>query len=572
MVFDTLRIMINLNCYFASMLYKLFIQNYAIIDELTVKFHPRFNIITGETGAGKSILVGALGLVLGERADSQVLRDNGKKCIVEASFQSKVSKEIRQFFLQEDLDADDSITIRREIAANGKSRSFINDTPVNLAQLKELASMLVDLHQQFDTLELGDDDFQRTVLDVLAGNADILQKYKVIHRKSTLNVGELTLLNQKKNTAAKESDYFNFLYSELQEIGLKENELEQLDQELQVLSNAENIKTVLAASSYGLNDGEQPLVQQVKIIAQQLQGLKAMHPDIVAVTERLLSAQIELGDIADELENINDRISLDPERLNTVNERLATGYKLLKKHNVHTTAELIAIQEDLATKLQQVLNIGEEILKLEKLVAVLNEEATRMAVIISANRKKIIPQLEEKIAVLLKQVGMPNASVKVKMTDAGLQPHGSDEIEFLFDANKSGKYEPLRKVASGGELSRLMLSIKSIVAKSIQLPTLIFDEIDTGISGEAARQVGVIMKELARHHQVISITHQPQIAAKADAHFFVFKREKQGVIQTGIKQLTDEERVDAIANMMAGDNPSATVLQNAKEMLLQVQN
>ena len=554
------------------MLYKLFIQNYAIIDELTVKFHPRFNIITGETGAGKSILVGALGLVLGERADSQVLRDNGKKCIVEASFQSKVSKEIRQFFLQEDLDADDSITIRREIAANGKSRSFINDTPVNLAQLKELASMLVDLHQQFDTLELGDDDFQRTVLDVLAGNADILQKYKVIHRKSTLNVGELTLLNQKKNTAAKESDYFNFLYSELQEIGLKENELEQLDQELQVLSNAENIKTVLAASSYGLNDGEQPLVQQVKIIAQQLQGLKAMHPDIVAVTERLLSAQIELGDIADELENINDRISLDPERLNTVNERLATGYKLLKKHNVHTTAELIAIQEDLATKLQQVLNIGEEILKLEKLVAVLNEEATRMAVIISANRKKIIPQLEEKIAVLLKQVGMPNASVKVKMTDAGLQPHGSDEIEFLFDANKSGKYEPLRKVASGGELSRLMLSIKSIVAKSIQLPTLIFDEIDTGISGEAARQVGVIMKELARHHQVISITHQPQIAAKADAHFFVFKREKQGVIQTGIKQLTDEERVDAIANMMAGDNPSATVLQNAKEMLLQVQN
>ncbi len=551
------------------MLHKLFIQNYAIIDELSVTFHSRFNIITGETGAGKSILVGALGLVLGERADSNVLRDNGKKCIVEASFHSKVSKEIKQFFLQEDLDTDDTITIRREIAANGKSRSFINDTPVNLTQLKELASMLVDLHQQFDTLELGDDDFQRAVLDALAGHGEILLQYQNTYRQFATEQKTLKQLIDQQANANKELDYYKYLYAELEEAGLQPNELENLEQELQLLSNAENIKTVLAAGYFGLNDGELPLVQQLKIIVQQLQGLKAVNTEITAVTERLLSAQIELTDIADELETINDRISLDPERLNTVNERLALGYKLLKKHNAKTSDELIAIQQDLSQKLQQVLNIDESILQKEKLVTQLKKEAEAKAAAISENRKKVIPELETKIAGLLKQVGMPNALLKVKITTETLQIHGSDAIEFLFDANKSGKFEPLRKVASGGELSRLMLSIKSIVARSMQLPTLIFDEIDTGISGEAARQVGSIMKDLAMHHQVISITHQPQIAARADAHFFVYKKEKQGMVQTGIKQLSDDERVEAIASMMAGDNPSVTVLQNAKEMLLQ---
>ena len=552
------------------MLSTLFIQNYAIIDELTVRFSPHFNIITGETGAGKSILVGALGLVLGERADSQVLRDNGKKCIVEASFNSKPGIEIREFFQQGDLDADDNITLRREIAPNGKSRSFINDTPVNLAQLKKLTSMLVDLHQQFDTLELGNDDFQRGVLDALAGHGNNLQQYQYIFRQFSSEQKALQQLKEQQVNANRELDYYKFLHNELEETGLKENELEEMEQELQVLSNAENIKTILAASCFGLNDGEQPLVQQVKIIVQQLQSLKAIHPAITAVTERLLSAQIELSDIAGDLENINDGLNLDPKRLNTVNERLATGYKLLKKHNVKTTADLIARQEDLLAKLQQVLNIDDSILQKEKLVEQLKDDAIKLATIISNSRKKIVPGLEEKIASLLKQVGMPNALLKIKITAAlSLQLHGSDDIGFLFDANKSGKFEPLHKVASGGELSRLMLSIKSIVARSMQLPTLIFDEIDTGISGEAARQVGVIMKNLAKLHQVISITHQPQIAARADAHFFVYKKEKQGAIQTQIKQLNDEERVDVIANMMAGDNPSVTVLQNAKEMLLQ---
>ncbi|MEO7312669.1 MAG: DNA repair protein RecN [Chitinophagaceae bacterium] len=551
------------------MLHKLFIQNYAIIDELVVKFHPRFNIITGETGAGKSILAGALGVVLGERADSNVLRDTSKKCIVEASFHSKVSKEIKEFFLQEDLETDDSIMIRREIAASGKSRSFINDTPVNLTQLKALAGMLVDLHQQFDTLELGDNDFQRAVVDALAGHGDILLQYQNGYRQYTGEQKRLQELKIHQANASKELDYYKYLFTELEETGLAENELEDLDQELHVLSNAENIKSKLSAAYFGLTDGEIPLVQQLKIIAQQLQSLKAVHSGVLGVTDRLVSAQIELSDIADELEALNDNVNLDPERLNIVNERLAAGDKLLKKHQVTTTAALLAIQQSLALKLEQVLNIDDTVVEKEKLVDLLQKEALLKAALISDNRKKIIPDLEQRIAALLKQVGMPNALLKVRITTAGLQLHGSDEIEFLFDANKSGKFEPLRKVASGGELSRLMLSIKSIVARSMQLPTLIFDEIDTGISGEAARQVGAIMKDLAQHHQVISITHQPQIAARADAHFYVYKKEKQGIIQTGIRQLADDERVDAIANMMAGDNPSVTVLQNAKEMLLQ---
>ena len=550
------------------MLYRLFIQNYAIIDELAVAFHPHFNIITGETGAGKSILVGALGLVLGERADSNVLRDTTKKCIVEATFHSKVSKEIKQFFLEEDLDSDDSITIRREIAANGKSRSFINDTPVNLTQLKELASMLVDMHQQFDTLELGDDGFQRKVLDAMAAHGQVLQQYGVVYKQYISEQRTLQQLKDQQANANKELDYHKFLYTELEEAALQPNELEDMEQELELLSNAENIKSILNASFFGLKESEEPIVQQVKLILQQLQGLKAAHPGITAVTERLQSVHIELGDIADELETINDHISLDPERLSIVNDRLALGYKLLKKHNVKTTDELISIQQSLSEKLQQFTNIEESIAEKEKAVTKLKEEALTMANTISSNRKIQIPILEEKMAALLKQVGMPNALLKVKILPCELQPYGNDTIEYLFDANKSGRYEPLRKVASGGELSRLMLSIKSIVARSMQLPTLIFDEIDSGISGETARQVGVIMKDLAQHHQVISITHQPQIAAKADAHFFVYKQDRQGAIQTQIRQLDNDERIDVIANMMAGDNPSLTVMQNAKEMLL----
>lgn len=324
---------------------------------------------------------------------------------------------------------------------------------------------------------------------------------------------------------------------------------------------------MLSASYFALKESEDPVVQQLKSLVQQLQTLKSLHSDVNSLVERLQSVQIELNDIAGELEHINDKISLNPQRLQELNDRLNAGYKLLKKHNVQTTAELIAIREDLQGKLQQVLNIDEEIAEKEKQMQEQKKAAQQMADIITENRKKVIPGFEGKVAALLKQVGMPNALIKVKLTEAGLQADGQDAIEYLFDANRSGRFEPLRKVASGGELSRLMLSIKSIVASSMQLPTLIFDEIDSGISGEAARQVGIIMKDLARSHQVISITHQPQIAARADAHFFVYKQEMKNGIQTQVRQLSIDERVEKIANMMAGDNPSGTVLQNAREMM-----
>ena len=550
------------------MLHQLSIQNYALIDELNVSFHPHFNIITGETGAGKSILIGALSLVLGERADSSVLRNVEKKCIVEAVFKIDSHKEIRDFFNKEDLDFEDStLTIRREIIPGGKSRSFINDTPVNLSQLRQLSNLLIDLHQQFDTLELEDNAFQRNVIDAIANHSSLLEEYQGIYKQHVSEQKTLQQLKDQQASFNQESDYTKFLYNELEEASFKQSELEELEKELQLLNNAENIKNVLATANHLLKESEQPLVPQIKNLIQQLNNLKSNHSEINAITQRLQSAHIELTDIADELERVNDEINMDPEKLQILNDRLSLGYKLLKKHNVQTTAELLSIQQQLSNKLQQVFNVGQTIGEKEKLVEQLLKKATDLANKISSNRKKVIPDFELKVASLLKRVGMPNALIKINISNSSLNNFGADNIEFLFDANKSGRLEPLGKVASGGELNRLMLSIKSIVAKSMQLPTLIFDEIDTGISGEAARQVGGIMKELAKYHQVIAITHQPQIAAKADIHHFVFKQEKAGTIQTQIKQLNDEERIEIIANMLAGDNPSEIVLQNAKEML-----
>lgn len=550
------------------MLQKLYIRNYAIIDDLTIAFHPRFNIITGETGAGKSILMGALGLVLGNRADSSVLYEDGLKCFVEATFTMQGEVGIKELLAANELDEEETLTVRREIAANGKSRSFINDTPVTLGTLRQFASALVDLHQQFDTMELGDDGFQREVVDALAGHSDLLKEYRGIYTQYIRSDKELQQLKEQQANASKELDYFRFLFDELDEASFAENEIEDLEAELKLLSNAENIKLVLDGIGYSLNQSEQPIVQQVRSLVQQLQGLKDVHAGITILSERLQATQIELKDIAGELEDINERINVDAERLDTVNNRLNTGYRLFKKHSVTETNALLAIKKDLEQKLQQVLNIGETIATLETQTVAFKKNATSLAAKITANRKAVLPAFEEKIIALLKQVGMPNAVLKVGLTpSAALSAHGANEIQFLFDANRSGRFEPLEKVASGGELSRLMLSIKSIVARSMQMPTLIFDEIDTGISGEAARQAGSIMKDLAQHHQVISITHQPQIAARAEAHYFVYKKEKEGRIKTQVRLLADEERIDTIARMLSGEQITESALQIAKEMV-----
>lgn len=551
------------------MLRKLFIQNYAIIDEIEIDFSGRLNIITGETGAGKSILMGALSLILGDRADSSVLLDRTKKSVAEGTFATQGQKAIKSFLKENDLDTEEELVIRREIAANGKSRAFVNDTPVNLEQLRQLSSLLVDLHRQFDTLDLGASNFQRDVLDALAGHATLQQQYRTVYTQWQQARHELDSLLNQKNQFTKEYDYNKFQFAELEEAALKENELEETDATLRLLSNSEGIKTALTKVNYELNEGEQPMVQQLKAMCNQLSGYTALHADLPALVQRLLSAQIELQDIADEVERINDHVQYDPQRIEQLNDRMAVGYKLLKKHGVKTTAELLAIKTTLEEKLQAVLNIDEAIQGQEKSVTKYHQEALVLAGTMSENRSKQIKPLQDKVNKLLAQVGMPNARLQVDLQKAdSLQPHGLDAIEFLFDANKSNRFEPIRKVASGGELSRLMLCIKSLVAQSLDLGTLIFDEIDTGISGEAAKQVGVIMKDLAKKRQVIAITHQPQIAGKADAHYFVYKQIKGDTIKTSIRLLSQEERITAIAKMLSGEKPTAAALENAREMVM----
>lgn len=549
------------------MLQKLHIQNYAIIHELEIDFSKHLNIITGETGAGKSILMGALNLILGERADTAVLQQKESKCVVEGSFLIKPSPDLKDFFAENQLDFEEEILLRREIAATGKSRSFINDTPVNLSQLRALAVLMVDLHQQFDTLSIAESGFQRKVLDALADNSILLSQLAASFAAYSNYKKQLDRLQQQQADASKELDYNRFLYAELEELNLKENELEELDAELALLSNSENIKQQLSAISYELSESDSPVLSQLKMLLQKIASLESFHPSLRSLAERMRSSMLELQDINGELDHINDSIQYSAERIQTVNDRIGAGYKLQKKHGVHDTAGLLEIQRSLEQKLDSILNIDTEIEKLQSLSGEAFQKARALAEEISTRRKAQVAICVKKVNQLLQQVGMPNARLQIELQDAPLHADGIDTISFLFDANKSDRFEPLYKVASGGELSRLMLSVKSLVAQKLQLPTLIFDEIDTGISGEAAKQVGIIMKELAKSHQVISITHQPQIAARADAHYFVYKEIVDDKVHTSIRRLSNDERITAIAKMLSGEKPTAAALENAREMV-----
>src|ERR1017187_1992107 len=557
-----------------KMLQQLHIQNYAIIDSLDIDFSSRLNIITGETGAGKSILMGALNLILVERADTTLLANKEKKCFVEGTFKTN-HKAVKEFLKNNELDADEELVIRREIAVNGKSRAFINDTPVTITQLKQMASLLVDLHQQFDTREIGDLDFQREVIDALASNGKDLEQYQNVFKGYRQLSKELNLLKAEQESATREFDYNSFLYEELDKANLLENELENIESEIKLISNAENIKATFSEIYFELEESEKPLVQELKMITNKLQSLEKFHPGVQALTSRINAVQIEMKDIASEIEQINHGIFYDAEKINLLNDRMAEGYRLLKKHGVSTTSQLLEIKAHLAAALEKVTNLTETISVKEKLSQELYKQALAKAQQISSGRQKQVKPFGEKVNTLLKQVGMPNARIKVSVeTTDDLNLFGNNFIEFLFNANvPAGKpaeahhFEPLRKVASGGELSRLMLSIKSLVAKSVQLPTLIFDEIDSGISGEAARQVGIIMKELSKDHQVISITHQPQIAAKAETHFFVYKEIRNDKIITAIRKLDIDERITTIAVMLSGEKPTAVAFENARELI-----
>jgi DNA repair protein RecN (Recombination protein N) len=549
------------------MISKLYIQNYAIIDQLEIHFEHGLNIITGETGAGKSILMGALNLILGQRADSSVLQDPQKKCIIEGLFKINKSQQVLQFFQLNELDFENEILIRREIAANGKSRSFINDTPVNLSQIKALSVHLVDLHQQFDTLEINSESFQRDVLDALSDHSSLLLDFKKQFETYQQEKKALAQLKIEQEQANKELDYNQFLFSELDELSLKENELEEIEAELKLLNNAERIKLQLSAVYGELSNSEQPVINQLKTINNKLKLLDDFHPELSNLFQRMNSAIIEVQDISDELERIESQVKYDEERISILNDRLSAGYKLLKKHGFSTTAQLIDLKESLQVKLDGFSNVFASIEALEKSLVKLYDACLISAKKISGNRKKQIDGFVKEVNRLLAQVGMPNARLNVSISETELNMFGIDSIEFLFDANKSNKFEPIGKVASGGELSRLMLSIKSLVAQKLALPTLIFDEIDTGISGEAAKQVGLIMKSLSTSHQLIAITHQAQIAAKASTHFFVYKEVKEEKITTSIRILNEAERINAIAQMLSGEKPTTAALENAKEMM-----
>lgn len=550
------------------MLQKLIIRNYAIIDYLELVPDPHLNTVTGETGAGKSIILGALSLILGERADTSVLINKDEKCVVESHFDVHDNSTFSKALAQEDIDAEDVCIIRREISSNGKSRAFINDTPVTLGVLNSLTSSLVDLHQQFDHLALDDDHFKMDVLDAIGQTSSLKNGYYQFYQQYKKISQQLSDYTTQQAQLQKEADYKQFLLDELMQADLKENELEQAEQQLKQMNHAERIISVLQSSRYVLEEGEQPLINELKKITQQLQGITDVMPDVTNLQERIASVWAELKDISGELESVEGKVSFDAEQLQMLQERVDIGYKLLKKHAVQNTNDLIAIKNNLEAELKATTDLNETIEQLTKEQANVYESLLESAEKLSAQRASVISQITSRINELLALVGMPNARFDIALKRQVPNAMGIDNVQFLLDANKSGRFQPVEKAASGGEMSRIMLCIKSLTAKAMHLPTLIFDEVDTGISGEAARQVGMLLRDLSKYHQVICITHQPQVAAKGTRHFYVYKDEdSKQRITTKVRILAPNERVLAIARMIGGEQPSDAAIQNAKELV-----
>lgn len=549
------------------MLQRLYVQNYAIITQLEIAFDEGMVVITGETGAGKSIIMGALSLTLGERADSAMVKDKAVKTIIEAVFKVPATNKLMLLLSEAEIDIADEVIVRREIQSNGKSRAFVNDTPVSLAQLQQFSALLVDLHQQFDTLELGNQEFQRLLVDAKAEILDEVSNYGKSYQMLSQLQKKITTIKAALLKAEQEKEYKLFLLNELEELNWQVEEGKTLEEELNMLTHAEQIKSSLSRVSFSMNEGEQPVLTAVKSLISQLNIVSKFHPQLSDLITRFESAYVELKDIGADLDMISDAVIVDENRLEQINQRLALAQRLTKKHGLLSPDQLVGIQIELSSEMNVLSNSEEDLSKLEKEAAALMTKTLELSSVLSKKRKKTIPGLEKSANELLGRVGMPNAKLKIEIEEVALHASGMDQVAFMFDANKSGKFEPISKVASGGELSRLMLVLKSLVAGSLEMPTLIFDEIDSGISGEAAKQVGVLMGELSASHQLISITHQPQIAAIANQHLFIYKQEFEGSINTNVKRLTEDERMLTIAQMMAGVNPSDAVLASAKEMM-----
>ncbi|MBL7692718.1 MAG: DNA repair protein RecN [Flavipsychrobacter sp.] len=551
------------------MLQQLVINNYAIIDRVSIEPDAGLNTVTGETGAGKSIILGALSLILGERADTSVLINKDEKSVIEGHFFVKGNEPLARALAEEEIDQDDVCIIRREISANGKSRAFVNDTPVTLQLLNKLTSMLVDLQQQFGHLAIAEDSFQVNALDAVANNIKPAEAYREKYKTYKRCQKELEEKQAQLAKMKQEADYKQYLLDELVQASFKDNEIEEAEQQLKQMAHSERILAVLQGAYGVLSEGEQPLVNELKRVMQQLQSLSDVLPEVKDTCDRMSSVWIELKDIAADIEEMQGSVQLDPAKMEELQQRNDLGYKLLKKHGVATTSDLIALQQRLEEDLLVTHDLDKGIHDLEKETERQYAEVMAAAVKLSEARKKAAPDFVNRINELLVLVGMPNARFGIEIDNATLSLHGMDNVQFVLDANKSGKFQLLYKAASGGEMSRIMLCIKSLIARALHLPTLIFDEVDTGISGEAARQVGILLRELSGYHQVICITHQPQVAARGTRHFFVYKEaDATGRLSTRVKVLAENERVRAIAQMIGGEQPSDAALASARELVV----
>ncbi|MGC1473229.1 MAG: DNA repair protein RecN [Psychroserpens sp.] len=549
------------------MLTQLTIKNYALIDELQVGFNNGLTIITGETGAGKSILLGGLSLILGKRADISSVKDATKKCVVEAVFD--IAKyNLKSLFKIEDLDYEAITIIRREILPSGKSRAFVNDTPVNLDSLQALGERLLDIHSQHQTLQLTNDDFQFQVIDALAENSKEIDLYTQQLKGYKRLKSALDLLHSQKADAIKELDYNVYLLKELEDANLVTGEQESLESEYETLNNIEDIKERLSHSHQLLSHDDIGIVEQLAEVKSQLAKLAKFAKPYNDIYQRVDSSLIELNDIFSEIEDLENDLQADPKRLDVVNSKLQVLHNLMQKHSVETTETLIEIKEALSDKVSVTENLDATISEKEKEIKDVSLDLLKKTKAIRDNRLKVIPELVKQLEQKLATLGMPNAKFKVELlASESFLKNGTDLLQFLFSANKGGQFNDLKKAASGGELSRIMLAIKSILSNYTQLPTIMFDEIDTGVSGEISNKMATIMQDMSKQMQVFTITHLPQIAAKGDSHFKVYKQDVEEVTQTQLKKLNADERIVEIAQMLGGINVSNSALEHAKQLL-----
>lgn len=549
------------------MLQNLRIQNFALIEETDVTFDKGLTVITGETGAGKSILLGALGLTLGNRADVNTLHDKTKKCVIEVQYNIK-AYDLKSFFESNELDFEEVTTIRREITPEGKSRAFINDTPTTVSVLKELGEQLIDIHSQHETLLLKQSHFQFELVDAFAQTTQLFADYKKQFGSLQKLKKQLEDLTTQEFQAKKELDYFQFQFNELEEANIKTGELQQLEEESETLENAEFIKSNLSKSSLAISGGDDNLLSALTAIKQQLQSVSKFGKQFNELYERVNSLTIELKELSADIDNCEEDVIYDNARLEEVNSQLDKLNRLLKKHGVNSEEELLNIKNDIETQLQQFSSLEVSIEKTQKEISVLEKQCKTLAKELSDKRQKALSGIEQNIKTMLASLSMANAQFKIELKQQdNLAPNGFDTISFLFTANKGAEFKELHKTASGGELSRLMLCLKALLAERTALPTIIFDEIDTGVSGDVANKIGIILNDMGKAMQVVTITHLPQMASKGSNHLFVYKSDSKNKTTSNIKALNKEERVAEIAKMLSTGNPTETALKNAKELL-----